>query len=660
MKKNLITSAIFLSLPVLAVANEQTEQPAEQVAQLDEIKVFSAYAAPVNQDKTASSVTVLTEKDFQQRNATYVSDVLKTVPGVSLVSSGGRGTLTNVFLRGADANHTVVVIDGVKVNPVNGYGYDFGGLSLSNVDRIEVLRGEQSALWGSDAMGGVIYITTKSGLYKDKGFNVDFDFGGGTNKTSDGSVTVSGHNNGFYYTLHGSSHHTRAISAQSSNTFRYTSVNGTEFTTGGATEKDKFHSDKVSAKFGYDDGNKGLELLASHNTQTAAYDGDMKTETKFNDRTRSRETLFRLGGYVGSEQELFKHSASVSHIKTDSDTFEYNKFSNSVGVSTADAKKFNANYQLDVNFDREGPVTQAVSLLADYQKTRYDAVSSWAKFEDKQLSEKSVAAEYRYFHENDHSLSISGRYTDSSKFKDSFTGRISAGLRLSPNFRLHGSYGKAVQNPAATEFYGWSGSFIGNENLKPEKSRGGDVGLLISTADKAHTLDLTYFARNVSDYIGSECLASVVSQWGTSCTTYRAVNNDGTTQIKGAEVAYNGKFTDRLTAFANYTYTRAKNNLGVELARRPKHQANAGIHFQATDKLGTQVSLNFVGKRIDTYPHRTQMPSYTLVNLGADYQLTKNLNAYVQLNNVANKKYENILGYGQYGRNVYIGLKGSF
>lgn len=145
-------------------------------------------------------------------------------------------------------------------------------------------------------------------------------------------------------------------------------------------------------------------------------------------------------------------------------------------------------------------------------------------------------------------------------------------------------------------------------------------------------------------------------------TTYasRAINLDGTTKIKGVEIAYNGKFTDSLTGFANYTYTRAKNNLGVELYRRPKHQANAGIHLQVTDKFGTQASLSYVGKRIDNYPYLTKMPSYTLVNLGADYQLNANLNAYVNLNNVANKKYENILGYGQYGRTVYVGVKGHF
>ena len=191
MKTNLITTALLLSASAFVQAETKTE--------LEPINVYSAYATPVNQDQTASSITVLTEKDFAERNATYVSDVLKTVPGVTMMAYGGRGTLTNFSVRGSETNHTAVIIDGVKVNPATGYGYDFGGLSLSNIERIEVLRGEQSALWGSDAMGGVIYITTKSGLYKDKPFNVDFDFGTGSHRTRDASVTVSGQNNGFYY-----------------------------------------------------------------------------------------------------------------------------------------------------------------------------------------------------------------------------------------------------------------------------------------------------------------------------------------------------------------------------------------------------------------------------------------------------------------------------
>ena len=211
-----------------------------------------------------------------------------------------------------------------------------------------------------------------------------------------------------------------------------------------------------------------------------------------------------------------------------------------------------------------------------------------------------------------------------------------------------------------TEYYGWSGAFVGNPNLKPEKSQGGDVGVLIESTDKRHSLDLTYFARNVSDLISSEVL---------DATTYgtRAINIDGTSKIRGAEITYQGKFTDAMTAYANYTFTQAKDSNNDELVRRPKHTANVGLAYQITEKWGSNVNVSYVGNRIDSYfdeatyvSSRVKMPSYTLVNLGVNYQLSQNLTVYANLNNLFDKKYENIISYGQDGRNVYVGLKGSF
>ena len=632
MQKNLITTAILLALPSLALA--------EQSQELSPVTVYSAYAAPINQDKTASSVTVLTEKDFAERNATYVSDVLKTVPGVAIISYGGRGTLTNIYIRGAETNQSIVVIDGVKMNPISGNGFDFGALSLSNIERIEVLRGEQSALWGSDAMGGVVYITTKSGLYKDKAFNVDFDLGTGSKGTYDGSVTVSGQNNGFYYALQGDSHRTRGISALSADRFNYTSESGVARNVNGAVENDKFHSDSASLRLGYDDSNKGIEVLAKHSSQTTHFDGSLAGETSFDDRTRTRENLFKLSAYLGNEQELLKHKFNISRIKTDSDTF-------GSWVSAYDAKKLNTNYQLDINFDREGDVTQAVSLLAEYQKAKYEG--SEYNQQRKTFTDKSLVMEYRLLTAEDHSFALSGRYIDNSMFGDEFTGRISAAYRLSPNFKAHASLGTAVQTPTVSEYFGYAPWTAPNFDLKPEKSLGGDIGLLVESTNKAHSLDVTYFARNVKDLIVYDYYNE------------RQNNNvEGTSQIRGLEIAYNGKLTDNLSVYANYTFARAKDSKNKELLRRPKHSANAGVSYQITEQFGANASLSYVGKRIDDSYNRYKMPSYTLVNLGANYQLTKNLNIYAHLNNVFDKKYENVLGYGQDGRNVYLGLKGSF
>ena len=642
MKKNLITTAMLFALPTIAFANENTKN------ELAPIVVYSAYATPVNQDQTASSVTVLTEKDFAARNATYVSDVLKTVPSLAVSASGGRGTLTNVFLRGADANHTAVIIDGVKVNPVSGYGFDFGGLALSNIERIEVLRGEQSALWGSDAMGGVIYITTKKGLEKGKTFNVDYDFGTGSHRTVDGSLTLSGSNNNFYYALHGDSHHTKGISALSKDHFNYTAQDGTAVSSGGASERDKFHRDNTSLRFGYDDNQKGFDFLTSHSSQTANFDNSATDEKGH--YTRTRDTLFKLSGFLGNVDELLKHKVGVSHIKTDSDTVGY--------ASAYDAKKLNANYQLDVNFDREGSITQGLSFLTDYQKTDFNS-SYFNNAGNKKLIEKSVAAEYRLLHDADHSLNVSGRYTDSSEYENSWTGRIAGAYRLHNNVKAHASIGSAIQNPTITEYYGYNARYIGNPNLQPEKSVGGDVGFLFETDDHRHSVDITYFTRNVKNAISSEVINSV---------TYasRAVNLDGKSKVKGLEVAYNGKITDVLTAYVNYTYTQTRDSKGIELARRPKHLANTGLAYQITEKLGTDVNLSYTGKRMDTYyspsysTHKVKLPSYTLANVGVNYKVAESLTVYANLNNVFNKKYENVLGYGQEGRHVYVGLRGSF
>ena len=641
MKKNLITTAMLFALPTIAFANENTK------TELAPIVVYSAYATPVNQDQTASSVTVLTEKDFAERNATYVSDVLKTVPSLAVSTSGGRGTLTNVFLRGADANHTAVIIDGVKANPVSGYGFDFGGLALSNIERIEVLRGEQSALWGSDAMGGVIYITTKKGLEKGKTFNVDYDFGTGSHRTVDGSLTLSGSNNNFYYALHGDSHHTKGISALSKDRFNYTAQDGTA-DHGGASERDKFHRDNTSLRFGYDDNQKGFDFLTSHSSQTANFDNSATDEKGH--YTRTRDTLFKLSGFLGNGDELLKHKVGVSHIKTDSDTVGY--------ASAYDAKKLNANYQLDVNFDREGTIMQGLSFLTDYQKTDFNS-SYFNNAGNKKLIEKSVAAEYRLLHDADHSLNVSGRYTDSSEYENSWTGRIAGAYRLHNNVKAHASIGSAIQNPTITEYYGYNARYIGNPNLQPEKSVGGDVGFLFETDDHRHSVDITYFTRNVKNTISSEVINSV---------TYasRAVNLDGKSKVKGLEMAYNGKITDVLTAYANYTYTQTRDSKGIELARRPKHLANTGLAYQITEKLGADVNLSYTGKRMDTYyspsysTHKVKLPSYTLANVGVNYKVAESLTVYANLNNVFNKKYENVLGYGQDGRHVYVGLRGSF
>ena len=292
-------------------------------------------------------------------------------------------------------------------------------------------------------------------------------------------------------------------------------------------------------------------------------------------------------------------------------------------------------------------------MLTDYNKSRYLGSEYNHKLK---LNEKSVALEYRLLSEEDHSLSISGRTINNSQYGHDFNARLAGAYRLSPNFRLHAALGSASQAPNVAEYFGYSGYSIANFELKSEKSRGGEFGLLTQTSDKRHNLDVTYFARNVKDLISDQIVSCITPTW----CTYQAQNMSGTSHIRGVEIAYSGQLNDKLNAYANYTYTAAKDSSGLQLIRRPKHVANGGLAYKITEHWGSDVNISYVGKRVDDNKHRYQMPSYTLVNLGVNYQLSKNLNIYANLNNVFDRKYESTVRYGQDGRNVYVGLKGSF
>lgn len=640
MKQKTLAVTISLLLPSLSVA-----QTADDITTLDEVLVESAYAVSATADNIASSLTVLNESDFQQRDATYVSDILKTVPGIAVGSSGGHGAQTSVFLRGADSDQTLLIVDGIKMNPATGGSVDFGSLSLANVERIEILRGEQSALWGSDAVGGVIYITTKSGKNADKPFHADVNLGGGTNDSVDAAANIYGYQDGLYYALAVANNRSHGISALSKKTFNYQATDGTAITTGGAAEDDKFQRASGSARVGYEFDNAGVELFASHTTQTVHFDENLTNEASSDPHSKSNENSVKFSGYIGSSDDLLKHSAFISNVNNHSETKGKHPSQN-VG------EKRNVGYQLDINFDREGATTQSVTTLLEYQKNTLDT----ANFSDtKAITQKSIALEYRLFNEDDHALAVGVRHDDNNEFDNASTYRLAGGYRLNDNLRLHGSFGTAVKNPTMYDYYGYYGTYAANPDLKPEKSRGGDFGIALQSQDETQHLDITYFTRRVEDLITAN------ATWDGS------INIDGKSNMRGIEAAYRGNFNEKLSAYANYTYTQAEDSKGKQLLRRPKHQAGIGVNYRFNEALSANANALYVGKRMDNHydsttwtSHLVEMPDYTLFNLGANYQINKQFATYFNVNNVFDKAYENVIGYGQAGRTFYLGIKGNF
>lgn len=647
MQKKILSVAIAALLPAVNYAQDNSDT-------LDTVIVNSVYAVPAERDNTGSSVTILTEKDFQERNATYVVDALKTVPSIATGANGGRGTVTSVFMRGANSNHVLVVIDGIKMNPANGNAFNFGGLTLDNIERIEVLRGEQSALWGSQAIGGVINITTKSGKYADKPFNADIHIGGGSNKTLDTSATFYGKQDGLYYAINANHNRTDGISSTASHEQRYTTETGRQIVTGGAVEDDAFDKTSGSIKLGYEFESAGVEAFYQHSKSTVQFDGGTSARnlgnpfavTELGMQSINTEDLLKLSGYLGNHDDLIRQNAYITYVKSNSDVQDPRPFFS----RNIDENRLGLGYQIDYNFDRDGATTQAVSALLEYQKNKYRK-QDFA--EAKALKEKSIALEYRLFNENDHALALGLRYDDNSQFSNAFTYKLSGGYRINDNFRLHGSLGTGIKNPTIIEMYGWDGSWQGNPDLKPEKSRGGEFGVLIEDNSGNHSLDLTYFNRQFTDSI--------------TRAGNQSVNAVGKTRAYGVEANYKGQINEKVSVFANYTYSKTKGTDGRELLRRPAHQANLGVNYAINDQFSTHANINYIGKRKDDYypawpnpAERVTLPSYTIMNLGANYKINKNLETYLNVNNVFDEKYETALGYGQPGRNFYLGLKGSW
>ncbi len=637
---------LFLALTALWSTIGLAQDLGEKNGELNTVVVESVYAVPAQRNNTGAAVTVLTEKDFSARDATYVTDVLKTVSGIAVGATGGHGAQTSVFMRGADSDQTLVVIDGVKMNPAAGGSFDFGTLPLSNIARIEILRGEQSALWGSDAIGGVINIITKTGKNADKAFNADINLGAGSNGTVDAAATVYGRQGGLYYAINAASNRTDGISSKSRHHFTYTTQTGGSVSTGGAVENDKFQRGRGSLRLGYEFDNAGVEVFASHRSETSHFDpADLADEATSKPHTRINENVVKVSGYLGSEADLIRQSAFISRVSTNSQTFS--RF-----PSKNKGRKDNIGYQIDVNFDRAGTTTQALSVLAEQQKSRLKTDN----FSDhKTFKQNSVALEYRLFNNADHALSAGLRYDDNDAFDNTVTYRVAGGYRLNDNFRLHTSVGTGIKNPTIYQYYGYYGTYRPNPYLKPENSRGGDIGVLMQSADGKHKLDMTYFNRRIDDLITA------------NATFDQSINVTGTSKASGVEVTYNGHISDTLSAYANYTYTKTEDATGKPLARRPEHQASAGLAYQINDASGIHGNVVYVGERLNNYFDSTtfaasavDMPDYTLVNLGADYQLTAHLKAYLSVNNVFDKSYENVIGYGQPERTFYIGIKGNW
>ena len=623
-----------LALSVLPAANALAADEPIVLAPL----VVSASATPVTAKEVGSAVTVINSEQIERQQVRSLADVLRKVPGMALSRSGPTGSQTQVRIRGAEANHTLVLIDGIELNDPSGASeFDFGNMLASDVERIEILRGPQSAIYGSEAIGGGINIITKKGGGP-IGLTVSAE--GGSFETGRVAAHLQGGGETYDFSVGGTFFRTNGVSVAPESE--------------GNTEKDGNENRTLNIKIGLQPlDNLEIDLFGRLMKSTietdpqpfvagviGTVDGDEETESlQRTGRIQVKYSLF---------DGRWEHIAGAAYHTDQADSLTNGAVSFS---SKGEKTRFDYQSNLFLETPEIADASHTFTVLVERENDAQKTVSAFGG-SDLDITNHGVVGEYRVSLFDRLFLSASVRHDFNELFADATTYRATAAyLFPQTGTRLHGSFGTGVKNPTLFELYGFGPNFVPNPNLQPEESRGFDIGVEQSVWDDRVTVDLTYFHNRITDLID-----------GAGNT---AVNLPGVTKVQGVEVSLSAEPIDGLMLAGQYTYTDAEDPSGTQLVRRPRHTAsmNAGYRFlegRATIDLGVdyngdqkdfQFSNFFANRRMIT------LDSYVKADVTASYKVTDRVELFGRVENVLDQDYQNVFGFSNPGIGAYAGVK---
>jgi vitamin B12 transporter len=563
-----------------------------------------------------SSVSVLTAQDMKMLQVPTVRDALKYIPGLSIATNGGAGQTTSVFIRGAKSEHTLVMIDGVKINDPSSTtdSYDFGRLTTANIERIEVLRGSQSVLYGADAIGGVINIITKQGSGVPS-FTSSAEYGSRNHYIL--STGASGSVDALRYSADISQQHVDGFSA--------------------------FNRERGGIE---DDGN-----------ETTTYSG--RLDGKIDDRLRAYTT----GRYTRSYTEFDDFGADADN---DSKANELNwrgaavldlmggKWSQELGLSYLDGGRSSTSSFGTNRF--QGKRTKldwvhTVKPIAGHILTG-GLESSEETFSTDFDASRSVRNDAAFAQDQwnvwDKLFFTAGvRVDDHEEFGTEWTYRIAPSYLIeSTGTRFKASYGTGFKAPSLFQLY----SFFGNTALDPERSKSWDAGFEQSLLGETLRFGSTYFGLRVNDLIDYDF------------ATNRYINT-GSAKSQGFESFISYAPLPEVTFSLNHTFTLAEDRItDTELLRRPRHTFSVEANWQAMEDVRLGMNATYQGARqdIDLAFDRTRMGGYPLLNVTGDWNVLSNVTVFGRIENLLDREYENVFGYGTAGLSGFAGVRAQY
>ena len=625
-------------------------------AEIEEVLVTASHQ-PQTLNQIGSAISRIEANELANQTSTNVADLLRNAAGVSVNQSGPLGALTQVRIRGSEANHTLVMIDGVRVNDISlGSEFNFANLTNADISHVEVLRGPQSARYGSDAIGGVIGIFTRQ--QESTGWNGGANLGVGQFNTQDLGARM-----GFRSNDPQRNWHAHLSIGQ-------LTTDGIDASPIGA-ELDGFNTTQVGAqaRINLTQDASVKMVLRQVNTESEGDKQDFDFPT-----TATQGLIVDADERVdGQQQHLhisldhkighWAHHAALTQSQNSTDYLVNGTAASGLRgerllLDLQTARRINSGKaERSINIGMQSEQRDFENIYAGLSAANYTADDS----------QNSLFAEYLVDYART-SLALSLRRDWNQRFANATTARGSVSHVLlssaASQSRLHLSFGQGITNPSFFELFGFIPStFIGNPDLKPEQSTSYDFGWSqsgeseLAGSQTQWDIDFTYFSADLQNEIATVYDANFMSQ---------PINLETDSDRSGIEVSGNLVIGTTWQLAIAYTRLTAEEN-GVEEVRRPKHSGQVRLSRDFADSKG-RASIQFLhnGRRTDnefiyaTEATRANLQPYTLTNIGISYDLRPNLTLTGRVDNLTDTEYQQVFGYNSPGRYVSFGAKLNF
>ncbi|KAB2851710.1 MAG: TonB-dependent receptor [Hyphomicrobiaceae bacterium] len=628
-----LAAAVSLSAPALA-----------QV-QLQGIIIEGAtlQGTPIAPEDQGSAVTILTQEELRAQQVRHAADALRSLPGVSVSRTGSYAGLTQVRIRGSEANHVLVLIDGIEANPAVTGEFDFSHLLVEDIERIEIIRGPQSGLYGSTAIGGVINIVTKKGQGP-LALTLKGEYG--SFNTRDGFASLSAGTSAVWFRL---SYNERLSEGFNIAPFGEekdgSEVRSFSLRAGGkANENLSFEVNLRNVdKKGDRDGEGGLP-------------GQLATQVDTLSHFASTLWLASIEGTWKSLDGVWTHRLKVTDNRTTLSDTDVSTFGSFLSINTSEITTVRE--ASTVRLDAPAILHSRHYLTGLVEMSRETFTNETDDAVEHGRRRSSFAGEWRGEFANRLFLSATVRHDDNDTFADFTTWRSAASLKIKElGLRPHASVGTGVKFPTMFEQFGSIPTiFVPNPALLPEESFGWDAGIELALAGGAYLVDVTYFDTDLKNEIATVFLPGFLST---------VINRDGISHRRGVEVAAKAKVTKALGLGLSFTYLDATEPDGTQEIRRPRYLGRGDLTYRfADDKAKLHLAAIYNGKAEDIafrlpffISERVTLGDYWLVSAAVSYELTPDVEVFGRVENLFDQHYQEVYGFETAGIAAYAGVR---